>query len=265
MPTMVPELLPNGSQWNAALLPFILRVPDPSLAITNAFGGLLSMISPSSSDPVRENISRDGVGNSTALRMARYTTLIIKETDILDCVTYEGKTTICKYMSLFLQFASDNLSVPGSMPLWEPADLDTESEIVDFVAEAQALLGDWLHNRDSSMSGSIPEVQKQLLDDSRGLVASSYYSGRAYSAVTAEIAELHGPSVHLNDTDMIKEFRRSNDAFVAAAYLTSASESEELFRLGNYLLTDLTGHDFRKNLAEGMSAIIKPLGTSSLL
>lgn len=168
-------------------------------------------------------------------------------------------------MALFLQVASDNLSVPGSMPLWESADLDTESEIVEFVAEAQALLGDWLHNKDSSMSGSISEVQKQLLDGSRGLVASSYYNGRAYSALTAEITELHGPSVHSNDADLIKEFRKSNDAFVAAAYLTSASESEELFRLGNYLLTDLTGHDFRRNLAEGISAIINPLSTYSLL
>lgn len=265
MPTMIQELLPNVSQWNAALVPFILRVPDPSLAITNAFGGSLSMISPTSSNSVKENISRDGAGSSTALRMARYTTMIIKETDILDSATHETKTTVCKYMALVLQFASDNLSVPGSMPLWESADLDTESEIVDFVAEAQALLGDWLHSKDSSMSGSISEVQKQLLDDSRGLVASSYYSGRAYSALTAEYVELRGLSVHLNDVNLIKEFRRSNDAFVAAAYLTSASESEELFRLGNYLLTDLTGHDFRKNLTEGMSAIIKPLSTYGLL
>ena len=190
--------------------------------------------------------------------MAQYTTLIIKETDILDRATHEQKTTVCRYMALFLQFASDNLSVPGSMPLWESTYLDTESEIVELVAEGQALLGDWLHNRNSPMSGSISEVQKQLIDDSCGLVASSYYNGRAYSALTAEVAESHGPSVHTNDADLIKGFRRSNDAFVAAAYLTSASESEELFRLCNYLLTDLTGHDFRENLAEGMSAIIKP-------
>ena len=265
MPTMVQGLLPNVSQWNAALVPFILRVPDPSLAITNAFGGSLSMISPTSSDSVRKNISRDGAGNSTALRMARYMTLLIKETDIVDSATHENKTTVCKYMALFLQLASDNLSVPGSMPLWESADLDTESEIVDFVAEAQALLGNWLHIRDSSMSESIFEVQKQLLDESRGLVASSYYSGRAYSALTAEYAELHGSSVHLNDANLIMEFRRSNDAFVAAAYLTSASESEVLFRLGNHLLTDLTGHDFRKNLAEGKPAIIMPLDAYGLL
>lgn len=187
--------------------------------------------------------------------MAQYTTLIIKETEVLDSATHEQKSTVCRYMALFLQVASDNLSVPGSMPLWDPADLDTESEIVEFVAEAQTLVGDWLHNRDSSMSGSISGVQKQLLDDSRGLVASSYYNGRAYSALTTEIAEMHGESVHSNDAELIKEFRRSNDVFVAAAFLTSASESEELFRLGNYLLTDLTGHDFRKNLAEGIYLI----------
>ena len=256
---MVQDLLPNLTQWNAALAPFISRIPDPSLAITNAFGGSVSMISPNSSGSIKQTISRDGDGNSAALRVAQYTTHIIKSTGIFDSATHEQKTTVCKYMALFLQLAGDNLSVLGSMPLWESADPDSESEIVDFVAEAQSLLGGWLHRKDSPTLESTYEVQKQLLDDSCGLLASSYYSGRAYSALTAEIAELHGPSSHTNDAESIKGFRRSNDAFVAAAYLTSASESEELFRLCNYLLTDLTGHDFRKNLAEGMLTTIMQL------
>ena len=183
--------------------------------------------------------------------MAQYTTKMIRNTDIFSEASRERKATVCKYMAVFLQLASDNLSVPGSMPLWESTDPDTESEIVEFVTEAQGLLGDWLHSRGSSTSEFLAEVQEQLLDDSYGLTASSYYSGRAFSTLTAETAELHGPSAHVNDADLIRGFRRSNDAFVAAAYLTSASESEELFRLCNYLLTDLTQHDFRRSLAEG--------------
>ena len=260
MPAMVLELLPSLTQWNAALAPFISRVPDPSLAIANPFGGSLSLISPTSAESTKQTIFRDGDGNSTALRLAQYTIQIVKSTDVLDSVTCEQKTTICKCMALFLQFASDNLSIPGSMPLWESTDLDTESEIVDFVTEAQSLLGGWLHSRDPSMFGSICEVQKQLLDESCGLTASSYYSARAYSALTVEIAELRGPTAHTDNGDMIKGFRRSNDVFAAAAYLTSDSESgEELFKLCNYLLTDLTGHDFRKNGAEGMYASIRLL------
>lgn len=252
VPAMVQELLPNFTQWNAALAPFISRVPDPSLAITNAFGGSLSLISPVPSDSIKQTISRDGDGKSAALRMAQYTTQIIKSTGVFDSATREQTTTVCKYMALFLQFASDNLSVPGSMPLRDSVDLDMESEIVNFVAEAQSLLGDWCRSKNSSVSESIFQAHKQLLDDSCGLIASSYYSGRAYSALAAEIAEFHGRSAQSNDVDLIKGFRRSDDAFVAAAYLTSASESEELFRLCNYLLTDLTGHDFDENLPEGM-------------
>ena len=184
--------------------------------------------------------------------MAQYTTKMIKSTDISNKASRERKATVCKYIAIFLQLASDNLSVPRSMPLWESADPDIEPEIVEFVTEAQGLLGDWLHSRGSSTSEFLAKVQEQLLDDSYGLTASSYYSGRAYSTLTAETAELHGPSAHVNDADLIRGFRRSNDAFVAAAYLTSASESEELFRLCNYLLTDLTEHDFSKSLAEGM-------------
>lgn len=250
---MVQELMPDLNQWNAALAPFISRNPDASLAITNSFGGLLSLISPTLSDSIQQPISRDGDGNSAALRMAQYTTEIIKSTNIFDSATHEQKATVCKCMALFLQFASDNLSVPGSMPLWDYADLDAEAEIVDFVTEAQSLLGGWLHSKDPSTSEVISEVLKQLLDDSHGPTASSYYSGRAFSAVSAESTELHGASAHINDFGLLKGFRRSNEAFVAAAYLTSALESEELFRLCNYLLTDLTEYEFGKNLAEGMS------------
>ena len=251
LPATVQELLPDSNEWKTALALFISRVPDPSLAITNAFGGSLSLISPTSSDSVNHTIYRDGDGSSAALRMAQYTTRMIKSTDIFDKASRERKTSVCKYMAIFLQLASDNLSVPGSMPLWEFADPDIESEIVEFVTEAEGLLGEWLHSRGSSTSEFLAEVQEQLLGDSYGLTASSYYSGRAFSTLTAETAELHGSSAHVNDTDLIRGFRRSNDAFAAAAYLTSASESEELFRLCNYLLTDLTEHDFRRSLAEG--------------
>lgn len=222
------------------------------------------MISPISSSAVKQEIPRDGDGHSSALRIAQYTTQLIRSTTVFDNATIEQKATTCKNMAIFLQLASDNLSVPGSMPLWDFADVEAESEIIDFVAEAQSLLVGWLHSRDSPMSEYIFEVQKQLLDESCGLTSSSYYSGRAYSALTSEIAELHGSSAQTNHADMIRGFRRSEDAFVALACLTSASESEELFRLCNYLLTDLTGHDFTKDLAEGMSRKITLLDASGL-
>ena len=264
LPALVQKLLPDHSEWTAALAPFISRTPDPSLAITNAFGGSLSVITPTSSDTINQKICRDVNGNSAALRMAQYTIQIIKNTNIFESATRERKATVCRYMAIFLQLASDNLSVPGSMPLWQSADLDIESEIVDLVTEAQGLLGGFLHSGDSSTSEFIAEVQKQLLDNAYGLKASSYYSGRAFSALTSEIAELHSPSAQTNDADLIKGFQRSNDVFVAAAYLTSASESVELFRLCNYLLTDLTEHDFRKNLPEGMSNSCQAAGCSWL-
>ena len=251
LPATVQELLPDSNEWKIALALFISRIPDPSLAITNAFSGSLSLISSTSSDSVKHTIDRDGDGSSAALRMAQYTTKLIKSTDIFEKASRERKATACKYMAIFLQLASDNLSITGSMPLWQSADPDVESEIVEFVTEAQGLLGDWLHSRGSSTSEFLAEVQEQLLDDSYGLTASSYYNGRVFSTLAAEIAELHGPSAHVNDADLIRELRRSNDAFHAAAYLTSASESEELFRLFNYLLTDLTQHEFRRSLAEG--------------
>lgn len=252
MPDLVAGLLPNLAQWNAVLEPFVTRSPNPSLAITNPFGGALSLVTRASASSLGESIPRDGDGYSSAFRMVLYTHKLIRTTKVFDYATSEHKGVICKNLALFLQLAGDNLSISGSMPLWDSPDPDQESEIVDLAAEMQNLLASWLQ-ADSPPSEFLPAVQTQLLEDAKGLTAKSYYSGRAYSTMTSELRELHGYVVRDNETERMKMMRKSADVFAAAGYLTSTTESKNLQRVGNELLADLTGLDVQKHMAEGTS------------
>lgn len=245
LPTTADRLLPDLDHWNAALHPFITRSPNASLAITNSFGGAVYLISPDLSHGTQE-IPRDTDGYSSAFRMAHYTIKLMNITGVFDSSTTERKTNTCKNIALFIQLAGDDLSVPGVVPLWDITDLDLESEITDLIAEAQALLALWLHI--GPLPTFVSETETQLLQDSSGLSAASYYSARAYSAMAIEITEIHGVrGIEDEETKRLRELRRSpQEIFIAAAKFTSICESKELLRLCNGLLADFTGQDLRK-------------------
>ena len=249
---LITKMLPKASQWITAMRPFISRSPNPSIAITNSLGASLSLINPSSPDSIQHLIARDGDGYSSAFRMAIFSTKLIGSTKAFESITNDEQATLCKNIALFLQLAGDNLSISGSMPLWDILDQEQETEVIDLVAETQALLASWLHT-ESSLSSFISVAQQELLNDAKGLKAESYYSGRAYCAMTTEISETHGPSSDKSQVDRLKALRVSEDIFASAAYLSSAPDSKALQRLCNELLADLTGLNFEGSATEGMS------------
>jgi len=189
--------------------------------------------------------------------MAQYTTKLINSTGIFSSCTMQQKVVVCKYMALFLQIAGDDLSVPGVIPLWDISDPEVESELVDLVAEAQALLASWLQA--APLPSFILEAEAQLLDESLGISAASYYTARAYTVMAIEITEVHGGrGIEDDETKRLRVLRKSpQDIFAAVATFTSICESKELLRLCNGLLADLTGQDFRKSTDE--DAILRQL------
>lgn len=255
MSDLAAGLLPNHAQWTAVMEPFITRAPNPSLAIMNPFGGALSLIRHASPTSDEKPVPRDIDGYSSAFRVALYTLKLIETTKVFDYATSEHKGVICKNVALLLQLAGDNLSISGSMPLWDSVDPDQESEIVDLVPEMQRLLASWLQTESPSLD-CLAAAQNQLLEDAHGLTSTSYYSGRAYSAMTTEFRDLHGHVVYDNIANL-KSMRKSADVFATAGYLTSATESKDVQRLGNELLADLTGLDFQKDMEDGTSDTIE--------
>ena len=205
-------------------------------------------------DKVKQRIPRDSDGFSSALRLAWYTTRLTKPTDILLHGTEDDNVTACRGLVLVLQLAADSLSVSSPTSLWEAPVLESEVQVVDFIVEAQGVLASWLQRKDVS----VPIVQEHLLKGCYHSSTASYYNARAYSAIATEIMELHGHVSSHGDNDLVQQVRKSRGSeffFSAMAILTSAPDSNQLTRLANELLADLTGHDFFEENEKGKHRI----------
>lgn len=246
------ELLPNGAQFTTAFRRFLSIPPNLSLAITNFLGGAINLIeqSPASED-TKGNMERDMDGYSPALRIIWYITKLIKATDIFGFVTEKQQAMLWKHMSLFLQLAGDNISVPGSNDLWNRYDSDMEAEILELTTEVQSLLALWLQDKSQEKSSLSAITQSQLSEESQGLSPASYYSARAYSAISSDLQELRGHTARDGEAERLRSIRKSEEVFLAAALLSSASDSKALLRLCNELISDLTGSNSYENADEG--------------
>ena len=246
LPNTVTQLLPTPAQWTSALAPFISRPPNPSLAVTNVFGMAIAMIpvapSRASTAPV-SFVQRDGEGRSVLLRILQYTTKLVQTTDLLLQAAEDQRLTLFQNLALTLELAGDDLSVPSSLSLWNADDSDVEVEIAECVFDAQKILADW--STTELMSLVAPCVQNQLLQNSEGLSASSYYNARAYLSINDEIAEVRGLVTIENNADRIRATRRSPNVFANMAILMS-SDGKNVIRVCNEFLSDLTTYKFDK-------------------
>lgn len=241
------EILPNPTQWQEAILPFLVSVPSPSLAITNPLSCAILLIeSPPTSDS-QQAISRDAEGCSSAWRMFSYVTKLINATAVLSYCNKEDKVSICEKLAMTLQLAGDQIAVSSPSGLWDASISDTESDVVDLVTEAQNLVAKWMREGPDFVKAA----QRRLLEMCSGCSVASYYGARTYSAMTVEIIELHGNTSDDGETAMLQQLSKSLGAesfFTASALLTAASDSEQMTRLANELSATLTGHDFQKDV-----------------
>lgn len=197
------------------------------------------------------SISRDFDGCSPALRMAWYVTRLLNTTDVFDHATEEQRVVLLQHLATFTQLATHDISVPGSVLLWENIDLDVENEISRLITDIHSLRISWVRESESFNKDFINTTQKQLLEESRGTSASSYHSACAYSSIESEFVESHGNSTSQEDLEQLDTIWTSPDIFTKAAFLASASESKLLFKFCSKLFDDLTGHNFHKKTQEG--------------
>ena len=260
------DLLPNAKQWTAALEPFINSRPNVSLAITNLLGGAVCLVDQldNSQDTLEAPISYDSDGYSPALRMAWYSTKLINATGILDNVPTHDQSVICKHLALFVQVASDNLSIPGPISLWEHQGLDMEADIVDVIAEAQSLLASWVRISTAPQESYVLTAISQLMDDSVGTSPASYYSGRASAALSAEYRELHNRPMMLKDEARLRTIPKTSEIISFAAFLAGVADSEGLLWLCNQSIAKLTGVPLYDNLQDSRSSV-GSLGLSLLI
>ena len=234
-----------------ALQPFLTRKPNPSIAITNAFGSAMSLISGRNLDTIGEPVPKDAEGLSQLFRLSHYVTALMDREDIFRFVPDEQQGICYRGLALFVQIAGDNISVAGAMPVWDAPVAEADTEAIDLIWKAQAFVDVWFDNV-PAMPNSSSTVHTQLLHDSKGLTTGAYYSAKAYAQLASGLSDVHGIFPDADDVIQIKEIRRSTDVFAGAAHVLTAPDSKELQRLCNELLADLTGYTFAENVEEGM-------------
>ena len=244
--TLAIDLLPSASQWIQALKPHLSRPPNPSLAIVCSMSSDFHIFDIGDCD---QPIARDSNGFSTALRMAWYCADLIAATDLFGYVTNDYRTTTLEYLTILLQLASDEIGLAVSDSLWIADDLDSESELVEFVANTQKLVASWLES--DSIPNFVSATEARLLEGSKGSLVSSYYKSRAYVTLKLELNELYASRKQLLGNDQLKEIKKSPDLFTAIAVVSTVQDYDTLTRLCNELIADLTGCDFSKQ-SEGL-------------
>ena len=202
------------------------------------------------------SLPRDGDGRSILLRITQYVTRMAQILDLLPQATEDLRHTLFHNLALALQLAGDDLSVHGSVPLWNGYDPDAEIESIESIFDAQKLLADW--STMELMSPVVSRVQDHLLQLSKGPSASSYYHARAYLTINDQIAEVKGHRLAQNDADRIKAIRTSPDIFADMAILMS-SDCKDVIRACNEFLSDLTTHRFDEKDTEQQTQGLRKL------
>lgn len=235
-------LLPSREQWSHALVPFLSRLPESSLALTTTFGGAIGLIKTFESSS--SSVARDQEGQSLAIRIARYVTELLNDSIMFDLDIEGMELVLIENLSLVVQLASDDISVHSLMPLWDAPKIDSDNGLVEFVANAQNMLTRWFQR--SPDPNLKVELKQSLLDGSKGDSASSYRYGRCFSTINAEDSELGSMSQNAYLAQS-KAILKSDQPFIATALLTSVPGSKEITHLVNEILANTTGLDFKDN------------------
>lgn len=250
IPRILAELLPNTSQWAAALSPFIHTVPNVSISLCRPFGGansLLHTVSGSNTMGHSGHASIDRTGRTQLLRLADYVVELLQITDVLEVLETGLTSTLLEYITLAVLLAGDNISIGGSVPVFYADTPDKEADIVASVSDAQSSVISWTGA--PTMSLAVSEVMSRFLSRANGFEASAYYNARAFSFIAAALSD-RGERVPIaNESDRLKVLRKSPDVFANLAMLLSV-EHRDALKACNELLSQLTAVAFGSSAPE---------------
>ncbi|OMP81578.1 E3 ubiquitin-protein ligase listerin [Diplodia seriata] len=258
------NLLPPHHVWEVALKRFLDVPPHPTFAITNPLGGSVYLVEP---NPRPAKVPRDSEGFSPALRMAAYTARLLAKAPILEHLPVERKAQLYRQLLLTIQLTNDNISRATSNDIFSVYNAHTENDVVEVVADVQALITDWVLKSRSSWSGDdasehsfIQAAWYPLRQASRGLSSEAFYNARAYATTISELIEMHGwPGKETaNMENHLKEIRR-NTLLVAAflyGHSTPLASHGSASRMCNELIAQLTGHNISQDGQGGLKQLV---------
>ncbi|KAL9599220.1 MAG: hypothetical protein Q9219_004001 [cf. Caloplaca sp. 3 TL-2023] len=239
---LVEALLPDEPRWKSLLQPILSTRPNPALAIMNLIGTAVSLVE-GATMPSKPRF--DGAGQSAAFRLFWFTSALMQSSDISKYASKTARASVFRNLAIVAQIASDRVSIQTVNSLWEQQmDPRSEEDISEIVNQTQRLLASWLAVGYSD--SSIAAVLSSLLEDSRGMSVTAYYSSRAYISMTTNLNELHTQLEYDIGNEELRSVKNTADIFTGIAIISAIQDFTLLSRMFNELLGDLTGHDFRK-------------------
>lgn len=240
---VIDHLLPTSHEWAQAFEIHLNKAPDPTVAVMNPMSCAVRLVNTTKSN---QTTMRDANGFSAALRMVWYTTAMLTTTSISAHANNDQMTTALVYLAVFLQLSSDEIGLPNLSSLWSSSDPDLERDVIDLIAATQKLVVTWL--KPDSMPDFMVNARTKLLKDSNGSSAFSYYSGRAYIALTVELNEFGGDHNISPGSSQFKDIWRFPNTFNTLAILSTVQDHQVITRVCNELIAELTGYNIHVQL-----------------
>jgi E3 ubiquitin-protein ligase listerin len=166
-----------------------------SLAITDPLAGCVHLVerAENTDSSLVMDLPRDSNGCSTAIRIASYTTKLLKANDVFSLLDENKQTAIFKGIVLVMQLANDNLGLAGANHLWTQYDSDIEEDIFEFISDAHSIIVKLLR---AGLGGLALQPHAQdgfWMSTALGATSARFfYLARASSLVYSELVELSG-------------------------------------------------------------------------
>ncbi|KAI4728358.1 hypothetical protein E4T49_03863 [Aureobasidium sp. EXF-10728] len=256
------QALPDLESWKIAIRPFVGTAPSIALAITNVLGGATYLVDPESK-PDSSKILRDADGLSQALRFAMYTSRVFSNSTLLQALESEIQTELFQlfYITHILLTESISLTAQGGLASPNP---ETEAEVVDFVNEANKLVGDCFQQYEdaSSSYAFVGTALDNFFESSKGSSTSAYYHAQALSHALGDLESIHGgghAKVQEYEDKTLQLYKAKDVVpFTACAsgLKEALSDSKKLDRQTNELVADLTGLDATQSPEKAITKLV---------
>ena len=251
------RILPNLRQWNDVVDDFLSRGPPQSLVISDELGGALYLVNASTNPgPGSSPSTYDAEGESSALRILRYTLALLKLHPQPPDLEPSVQRQICRLATLTLQMVNDKISLAEANEISLLSHGDAGHELASLLAEGrkiamQLVTGDRNSRTEEGfvMSSATDQLLNGLLSTASNRTNRAFHEARAYSVVISDIIETHGwnksgePSVD----QRFKSLRQDGHALQLASFLAGHQqilhELPSLIRYANELIANLTGLD----------------------
>ncbi|KAI5206537.1 hypothetical protein AUEXF2481DRAFT_44158 [Aureobasidium subglaciale EXF-2481] len=257
------QALPDLAAWNAAIAPFIGTAPPIALAITSVLGGATYLVDPESRSDVSK-ISRDADGLSQALRFAMYTSRIYSSRALLQALEPSTQTELFRlfYLTHILLTESVSLKAQNGLASSNP---ETEAEIVEFINEANKLIGDCFQQYEDASDASyafVGTIVDDFFEKSKGSSTSAFYHAQALSHALSDLESIHGgghAKIQEYEDKTVQLYKAKEVVpFTACAngLKEALSDSKKLDRQTNELVADLTGLDALHNPEKAITQLV---------